>query len=346
MGIIRLFLALSVVFSHTYGHLFIAGINAVQCFYVISGFLIAGILPKQNDCRSVFKFYVSRYLRLYPTYIFVAFLTIIFYTFTNEKNILTTFSNLPIFASFLIALSNLIIIGQDVLFFLYIKMSEISFTTDFNSNNLHRFLLIPQSWTLAIELSFYLFAPFVLKKRFIYIFLFCSVGARIFLLFMGVGSLEPWAYRFFPAELTFFIIGAISRQKLLPTYEKIFRLNFKKYSEISIVIFLLYLASFSIIPGDRISKSIFLILILALIMPFLYNFSKCYKFDRIIGELSYPIYVSHVLIYLVIIKISHIANITGQFKIAMYTILLTIAFSILILNLIEYPMKKLRHKIY
>lgn len=346
MGIIRFILAISVVFSHTYGHIFIHGINAVQCFYVISGFLIAGILPKKNSWHSLWKFYLSRYLRLYPTYIFIALLTIIFFVLNNHGELFNAYKKLPASATAISILTNLFIIGQDVLFFLCIKTNELFFTSHSDDGNLNRLLLLPQSWTLAIELYFYLLAPFILRKKIIYIFLVCSVGIRIYLLYLGLGNQEQWAYRFFPTELTLFIFGAISRQKLLTIYEKKFHKNIKGVSQISTLIFTLYIINFSIIPGSLIIKSIILILTLILIMPFLFNYSKFNKFDQTIGAISYPIYISHILIYAAMIKLSGILNITEPFEIAIYTLILTVAFSILILNFLENPIKKLRHKIY
>lgn len=38
MGVLRFILAISVVFAHTYGFLFVGGRLAVQLFYMISGF--------------------------------------------------------------------------------------------------------------------------------------------------------------------------------------------------------------------------------------------------------------------------------------------------------------------
>jgi peptidoglycan/LPS O-acetylase OafA/YrhL len=44
MGTIRVLLAFAVIFSHTGSHVLVGGEAALQCFYLISGFLISYIL--------------------------------------------------------------------------------------------------------------------------------------------------------------------------------------------------------------------------------------------------------------------------------------------------------------
>lgn len=74
MGILRTLFAISVVFAHSYGYVFVGGRNAVQLFYMISGFLISYVIVEKKVYSRVINFYVNRYLRLYPIYIAVAFL--------------------------------------------------------------------------------------------------------------------------------------------------------------------------------------------------------------------------------------------------------------------------------
>src|SRR5258707_11355721 len=76
MGTVRFLLALSVVVGHSgakfFGvHLF-DGASAVQCFYMISGFLITMVLNERKGYRSLGNFYLSRFFRLWPVYIVVA----------------------------------------------------------------------------------------------------------------------------------------------------------------------------------------------------------------------------------------------------------------------------------
>jgi peptidoglycan/LPS O-acetylase OafA/YrhL len=79
MGILRTLLALSVVLIHTYGQVFVTGQDAVQLFYVISGFLISYVLIEAKSYPELKFFYLNRYLRLYPIYFLVAGLVLCTY---------------------------------------------------------------------------------------------------------------------------------------------------------------------------------------------------------------------------------------------------------------------------
>ena len=54
MGTLRFLLAITVLLSHTYGHIFTGGRLAVQMFYIISGFLISYILIGQIKTLNLF----------------------------------------------------------------------------------------------------------------------------------------------------------------------------------------------------------------------------------------------------------------------------------------------------
>jgi peptidoglycan/LPS O-acetylase OafA/YrhL len=123
-----------------------------------------------------------------------------------------------------LAASNTTLFFQDWILFLGIEANEIRFTPNFSTHELPLYLglIVPQAWTLGVELSFYLIAPFLLARRkALLAFPILSLGVRIVLHIIELGRDDSWVYRFYPAELSFFILGAISHQFLLPTYEKI-----------------------------------------------------------------------------------------------------------------------------
>lgn len=64
MGLLRALLALSVVFSRCGGLDLVGGRNAVQIFYMISGFLISYVVTERRMYGSTGDFYLSRYARL------------------------------------------------------------------------------------------------------------------------------------------------------------------------------------------------------------------------------------------------------------------------------------------
>jgi len=108
--------------------------------------------------------------------------------------------------------------------FLAIEAKKLVFTQNFSKSDLPLYpgLIIPQAWTLGLEISFYLIAPFILaRKKILFLLLIFSFAIRIILHQIGLGREDPWVYRFFPAELAFFILGALSQQFLMPLYKRI-----------------------------------------------------------------------------------------------------------------------------
>lgn len=75
-GTYRLFLALAVVVTHI-GHVEVLAGLAVWGFFMLSGYLITGVLQSRYgfDGRGLLSFSISRMLRLYPGYWCVALLT-------------------------------------------------------------------------------------------------------------------------------------------------------------------------------------------------------------------------------------------------------------------------------
>ena len=82
MGILRYLLAITVVIAHSkalLGLTFVGSEIAVQAFYIISGFYMTLVLNEKYTGvnSSYFLFIKNRFLRLYPFYWLVLFLTIL-----------------------------------------------------------------------------------------------------------------------------------------------------------------------------------------------------------------------------------------------------------------------------
>ncbi len=354
MGSLRTLFAIAVVFAHSYGYVFVGGQNAVQLFYMISGFLISYVIVEKKTYSSIKNFYINRYLRLYPIYASVAILTLLALSvsaFLLDKNLefFSTYHNAPFAADILLLLSNSTLFLQDWVMFSGIENNQLVFSTNVFKGNiaLYKGLLVPQAWTLGVELSFYLIAPFILPRRkILFALLFLSIMLRIYLIYIGIGRQDPWTYRFFPTELTLFLLGALSHQVILPFYRKLFsKHNIEKYSTTSTYLLILITLSFWLIPIDELTKSIALFFIFLLLMPLTFLFQSKRNWDKWIGNLSYPIYICHILVIYVTNFLTEKLGIKNITTISLIIVAASVCLSILLNTYIGNPTEALRNKL-
>lgn len=313
MGILRLILALSVVIEHTssiFGIELVGGRLAVQSFYMISGFYMTLILKEKyigvNDSYSLFI--TNRLMRLFPIYWVVLLLTIFlsfidyYYSsgtsFGKITHFITYFQDMSFFSFFFLIFSNIFLIFQDWIMFLGIDLStqNLFFTTDFSSTDpvLSSFLLIPPAWTLGLEITFYLIAPFIVRKdlKWILLIILASFVVRLILISNGLDN-DPWTYRFFPAELMFFLLGTVAYS----IYKRL-KYNFPRKKILMLILFSGIFFTFCYSSLSFNYQGVVYLFFIFICIPFIFQLSKNWKLDRMIGELSYPVYISHWLILL------------------------------------------------
>lgn len=294
MGWIRVLLAMAVVATHAGVDFAVGGQLAVQLFYMISGFLISFILVERKSYDSAGRFYLSRYLRLYPAYLVVALLAAIAHRVANPAWY-AKFGELPADALALLGIANATLFLQDTVMFTGVQDGRLVPVTNFLDSDVALFtgLLVPQAWTLSIELMFYMIAPFVLRSRVaIFSLLAASLAVRAWLLAIGLGTKDPWSYRFFPAELALFLLGALSHQLLGGWARSIDRPALRNGVFAATVV---VLVAWSSLPATGGLADTALFLAFALALPFLFSFQNASPIDQRIGDLSYPLYISHML---------------------------------------------------
>ena len=324
MGLFRVILALSVVLFHVNGgngYCITGGKASVQCFFIISGFYMSLILndkytDKSSNKTSLLLFYTNRLFRLMPLYYFFLlvslfslclclFLDISHYNSISNYCNINYFNRLDITTKVFLIISQVLVIGMDLSNFLGINLNNGSLfisSTALHNTPSWAFLFIPQAWTLSLEFYFYLLAPFFVKRTniptTIIVIILCFI-MRFFIYLYGY-NYNPWTYRFFPTELALFLLGTLSYQLYLFLKSKNLFHNLISFS-ISGIIFILafcypFLPQQNSVPCFFNDAQLIFYSTVILGLPFLFHISKQNSIDRFIGELSYPIYLCHLII--------------------------------------------------
>lgn len=345
MGMLRILLAISVIFTHSGGASLVGGRNAVQIFYMISGFLMSYVVTQRKGYSTNREFYLSRYLRLFPQYIFIAAITLLYFAFSDgpeARAFFDIFRENGTFARVWLAIANIALFSQDWVMFVGERGGHLAFEPVLLGAPapLYRGLLLPQSWTLGVELTFYAIAPFVMpRRRLILALLAASIGIRIALFAMGLAGTDPWTYRFFPTELALFLIGALSHQLLTPIHHKL-ALDRQRVAITAAIVTAVLVYAW--VPGRETVKSAALMLSVAVSLPALFGFQHGRKWDQWIGALSYPIYINHVTVVSMLSQTpigSHPGLLAGT------TVALAILFAIVMNRFIGDPVDVLRHRL-
>lgn len=332
MGLLRFLLALCVVVGHVGGAEFLkvfSGSFAVEVFFAISGFYMALILD--GKYKSAKNFYFSRALRLFPVYFIVLFISFALLFFVPRID----FSTLSFASLFYVVFTNLTLIGQDISLFANFITNEsgfldMAFANDYTvaENPVHRYLLVDTSWSLSLELYFYLLAPFLVRfetKKLIMLMAVSLLAKAAF--FLGGNLVGGWLFRFFPFEVFFFLFGVL-------TYKigYIFKGFNQKNIYIFLILSLLFVGYVDEAVGKRVSYA--LVFLFPLFIPTIFEAFKNSKFDNFLGELSYPVYLVHIVIQ-------------NNFHLGIYyNVLLSILFSIFVVVFIEKKIDRFRHKVF
>lgn len=358
MGFLRFLFAIAVVIYHSlgiFGYHIIPGNLAVQSFYMISGFYMALVLnEKYIGKHGSYKLFISnRLIRLYPTYWAVLICSIIFSMiillidsnqFSALKMFIDYWNSMDIFTTILLIFSNIFIFFQDAFLFLGLDSNTGSLYLTSNcfatTPLLHNFFFVNQAWTVGLEMMFYLVAPFLLRRKlpFIFTLIILSFALRCILMLNGYSE-EPWSYRFFPSELGLFLLGTVAYR----IYAKIKNKPQNKMLGISLLAAII-IFTFVYTLVDFRGKYISFQVLLFIALPHIFLLTKRVKYDRWIGELSYPIYISHLLVKAIVITIGIKFNIEFGGSVGLIVCVVSILFSIFLNQVIEIPLDKYRQR--
>ena len=298
MGYLRWALAMSVVLTHVLHskwYMGFGGANSVEVFFFLSGFLMQLVIRYRY--RSSFKFLLNRMLRIYPTYYLVLAATFL-YLYKHQdgaflNSALIEHGNQPV-VSVISVFSNLTLIGSDSLNFINYSISDGFGLVSRNNGlgNLSLLLLIAPAWSLGLELTCYIFVPIFskLKTRKIAFVISMLLCLRAYCLLRGYTE-DPWTYRFLMFEIPIFLLGMILA-RLQINYNFTKKLGSLKVLAIVVAFFLSIGAVNYFMNPPRYIILFALICVSALIVLF----GREDRTSKYLGKLSYPIYLSHVLI--------------------------------------------------
>jgi peptidoglycan/LPS O-acetylase OafA/YrhL len=267
LGTLRVALAMAVLISHLplVSWKILGGGLAVQCFFIISGFYMALILgEKYRDTR---RFYSNRLLRLMPTYFVVTFLGMVTLFAFNASATAAP----ELFANtwqhpgraFVVVFENLGLLGQEMLFwFTFTPTTGLRFDASGalpteQVSLAWQLIFIPQAWSLSMELLFY----------------------------------AIWQARLFPTALFLFVLGMLA-QRCLPLAARLA----PRWGLMATAVMLAIVIT---LPKYQLAVETSRWLMYAVITlgtPLAFNAFRHNAIDRWVGELSYPMYLTHLML--------------------------------------------------
>jgi peptidoglycan/LPS O-acetylase OafA/YrhL len=331
MGMVRTLLALAVVLDHAaafavvrshtpiFGLFPVTAVLAVQMFFVISGFYMSLVLTEKYRAHSgwVWRFYVSRYLRLWPPYLVALISTALVWT-----NNIGDLSWGP-WQHNLFKLSGFSLIGIDLT----------AFYTIGTGYEAHGQLPIQQAWSLGTELWFYLLVPALALVRTRWL---VALGGALLAARIAAMTLPsfPWQQRLFPLELYFFVLGMLAHRAYAATLSggPIFGRTTLALA-VALVVFSHYSETFG---GWTPVNALILTAALATLLPFVFAYCRASRVDRTIGDFSYPIYLVHMTVLAAVpLARAHIG----------LTVLLVLAAAVPLVFLVERPIDRWRARL-
>lgn len=304
------------------------GRQAVVLFFIMSGFYMAMVLKsKYTGRRGISTFYISRYIRLWPGYLASLILAgILNNTFVK---IADRIQDCSIPTKLLVWFSNIFILGAD--FFFSIRSGDLyldPFILSPKSNGLS-YLVNHPIFTVAIELMFYLLAPFFIRNiKSIFIVFAIATAYHIGLSLTGNAN-EFFRYHAFSASFFYFALGGMAFH-----FYQDFKNNRVKYSH-----FLMVAASVLICPLMYYNWAI---LGFVFMIPVLFELTKRSKIDRFLGDLSFLVYILHYPI-LEYTWSHHIGFIKGQ--VGYFVAGSTLILSVILYFLLEKRLDNYRQKL-
>lgn len=359
MGLFRYILACLVVYFHFGGGYWTVGRSAVYCFYIISGFLIARVLDQKyfQINNGIVLFYLNRLIRIMPLYFCILLISFIFLKIRG--NCLFSVDGCDNSEKYQMVNEAIIKNGISTSDLLFPRNSVQGFfpCISFSPN------IIPQGWSIGMEMCYYILAPFIVslfffrKKVLLSIVFFISLFLMILyaVKFWEFKLLDNYFYKNFIPSVYFFFFGAILH---VVKKNKQYKINYS-FCALAAILFTYYsicYSNFGYFFGNEPNTSVFflniiIIMSVSIIPCFASSSSSSFcKLDRKIGDLSYGIYLNHFLVAQCMLATAEIFNcsIFGRVNHAsfgVWAIALSSIFAFLTNLIVEKPIDKIRNNL-
>jgi len=365
MGSLRLSLALFVVFFHAQAYSVYAqglppletflpvpdGRTAVQMFYLISGFYMALVLnEKYKTADTNWLFYSNRFMRLWPAAVIVNLFVILSFLMIDEVRLFGLTASLGEFWALLgsldpaalafLVFTNVFVVGQDLLWFLRFDASGMSLapfgTEGHNGSSLS---LNHPLFTVAIEAFYYAISPFVLRRGWRVALGFVVAGGlwHVGIFATGASNLI-WGYHFVGSAAYFYFLGACAYHLYRLVEQEPVRgwLDARHGLAWSVVGagLCLLLAIYWVMPR----APLFMAPVMAVVVPLLFVLTRYRQTDRMVGELSFGVYLAH---YPILMVLAPLATPVGLW---LWTTALSLGAALLLFFLVEQPIDRWRQR--
>lgn len=318
MGVFRLFLAVLVALSHV-GIDFLGyhiGVMAVISFYILSGYVMSMLIEKYyKKPPAIPTFYLDRIARLFPQYLFYMVLaSVLIYFFGVDSAYIHGLT----FAKWLL---NFFILPQA--FFMYWADHA---------------LVLPQTWSLGLEMTFYLVIPWMLvyfSSRQIY-----GIACASFLIFLtayfGKINTDYFGYRLLLGTLFMFLVGWSFFKN--DSNSRKFRTTILAAAALLLIAFLnppLYQLPYN--------KEVLVGLVFGILAVSFLKHSRFSRLDEFFGNLSYGVFLNHLIINWSMYKFFGVTN-WNAINIVTWLII-SCALALVSYYFVEVPALRWRHAI-
>ncbi len=330
-GYFRFILASFVFASHvgiSVQQHFNLGVFAVVCFFMLAGFVVTGLFDKFFYQGKIYylKFYLERFLRIFPQYLFILVLTVVFLLYSQYSNIeldgVNMFSNLTIFPLNFVSLIDIQI-------------------------------LIPPAWSLGIELKAYLLLPFIVYFKPVKVIV-AILSLMVFLLaIFGIIDTDLFSFNTTPGVLFLFVIGvSIYNTTRMNKNPGLFDVCFPIFVYILMALLVVAVGMHKkLLLTDLMEIGLGVMLGFPIIVYIAKSNVKI-PFDSLFGDLSYGLFLSHFLViymaaYFFGVDLHRGINDSNShispyfYVISIFVI--SLAISVIALYIIERPIKKYRY---